>query len=88
MPRPWMRSFVVFTLAAAGLCAGADGNEPEFVVPNVQDLTIKTRETIDLAQSTGHRRESRRSLLATPGDLDWPPLPLLITAFQKRRGAR
>jgi hypothetical protein len=52
MPRVWMPSFVAFVLAAAGIHAGADGGYPKFVVPNVPDLTIKTRETIDLPQST------------------------------------
>jgi hypothetical protein len=52
MPRAWVPSFVVFVLAAAGIHAGADGESPKFVVPNVPDLTIKTRETIDLPQST------------------------------------
>jgi hypothetical protein len=52
MPRAWMPSFVAFVLAAAGIQAGADGDYPKFVVPNVPDLTIKTRETIDLPQST------------------------------------
>ena len=47
-----MPSFVAFVLAAAGISAGADGDQPKFVVPNVPDLTIKTRETIDLPQST------------------------------------
>ena len=50
MPRAWMPSVVAFALAAAGTYAG--GGYPKFVVPNVPDLTIKTRETIDLAQST------------------------------------
>jgi hypothetical protein len=52
MPRAWVSSFVVFALAAAGIHAGADGDSPKFVVPDVRDLTIKTRETIDLPQST------------------------------------
>lgn len=52
MPRTWMPSFVAFVLAATGMHAGADGRYPKFVVPNVPDLTIKTRETIDLPQST------------------------------------
>jgi hypothetical protein len=52
MPRAWMPSFVAIALAAAGIHAGADGDYPKFVVPNVPDLTIKTRETIDLPQST------------------------------------
>ena len=47
-----MPSVVAFVLAAAGIHAGADGDHPKFVVPNVPDLTIKTRETIDLPQST------------------------------------
>jgi hypothetical protein len=47
-----MPSFFAFVLAAAGLHAGADGDSPKFVVPDVRDLTIKTRETIDLPQST------------------------------------
>lgn len=52
MPRAWMLPLVAFVLAAVGLPAGADGDYPTFVVPNVPDLTIKTRETIDLPQST------------------------------------
>ena len=52
MPRAWMPSFVAFLLAAAGIHAGAHGDDPRFVVPNVPDLTIKTRETIDLPHST------------------------------------
>jgi hypothetical protein len=52
MPRAWMPSFVVLVLAAAGIYAGAEGDYPTFVVPNVPDLTIKTRETIDLPHST------------------------------------
>src|ERR1700732_698121 len=52
MPRAWMPSFLVFVLAVAGMHAGAGGDYPKFVVPNVPDLTIKTRETIDLPQST------------------------------------
>ena len=43
---------VAFELAAAGIYAGADRDHSRFVVPNVPDLTIKTRETIDLPQST------------------------------------
>src|SRR3989475_6963977 len=52
MSRAWMPSFVALALAAAGIHAGADGDYPKFVIPNVPDLTIKTRETIDLPQST------------------------------------
>jgi hypothetical protein len=52
MRRAWTPSFVVFVLAAASMHAGADGDSPKFVVPDVRDLTIKTRETIDLPQST------------------------------------
>ena len=52
MPRAWIPSFVAFVLAAAGIHAGADGEDPKFVVPNVSDLTIKTRETIELPHST------------------------------------
>jgi hypothetical protein len=52
MPRSWMPSFVVFVLAAAGIHAGAEGDSPRFVVPNVPDLTVKTRETVELPQST------------------------------------
>ena len=52
MPRAWMPSFVVFVLAAAGIHAGAYEDYPKFVVPNVPDLTIKTRETVELPQST------------------------------------
>jgi hypothetical protein len=47
-----MPSFVVFILAVAGIYAGPDGGYPKFVVPNVPDLTIKTRETTDSPQST------------------------------------
>jgi len=47
-----MPSFVAFALAATGMHAGADGGYPKFVVPNVPDLTIETRETIDHPQST------------------------------------
>ncbi len=52
MPRAWMPSFVVLVLAAAGIHAGAHGDYPKFVVPNVPDLTIRTRETVDLPRST------------------------------------
>jgi len=52
MPRVWMPSFGVFVLAAAGIYAEGGRGFPKFVVPNVPDLTIKTRETIDLPQST------------------------------------
>src|SRR5262249_45376816 len=52
MPRAWMSSFVVFALVAAGIYAGANRDDPKVVVPNVPDLAIKTRETIDLPQST------------------------------------
>jgi len=52
MPRAWMLSFVVFVLATLGVRAAADGDSRKLVVPNVPDLTIKTRETIDLPQST------------------------------------
>ena len=52
MPRAWMPSFVAFVLAAATIHAAADGDDPKFVIPHVPDLTIKTRETIDLPQST------------------------------------
>src|SRR5262245_39878214 len=52
MPRAWMPSFVLFLVAGAGIYAGAAGDDPKFVVPNVPDLTIKTRETFDLPQST------------------------------------
>jgi len=47
-----MPSFVAFALAAAGIHTAAEGNSPKFVVPDVRDLTIETRETIDLPQST------------------------------------
>jgi hypothetical protein len=47
-----MPVFVAFVLAAAGIYAEADGDYPKFVVPNVPDLTIKTRETVDLPHST------------------------------------
>jgi len=46
-----MPSAVAFVLAAC-MYAGADGDSSKFVVPNVPDLTIKTRETIDRPQST------------------------------------
>jgi len=52
MPRAWIPSFVAFLMAAAGIYATADGDSPEFVVPNISDLTVKTRETIDAPQST------------------------------------
>src|SRR3954466_15557983 len=52
MPRALMPSFVVFVVAAAGIYAAAEGSYPTFFVPNVPDLTIKTRGTIDLPQST------------------------------------
>ena len=52
MARSWMSSFVAFVLAAAAIHAGSDGDHPRFVVPNAPDLTIKTRETIDLPHST------------------------------------
>src|SRR5436309_11514234 len=52
MPRAWMLAVVAFELAAAGIYAGADRDHSRFVVPNVPDLTIKTRETTDLPQST------------------------------------
>ena len=47
-----MSSFVAFALGVAGIYAGTDGGSPKFVVPNVPDLTIKTRETVDLPHST------------------------------------
>jgi len=50
--RAWPLPAVIFLLAAAGIYAGADADGPKFVVPNVPDLTIKTRQTIDLPQST------------------------------------
>jgi len=50
MPRAW--GLVAFVLFAAGIRWGADGDYPKFVVSNVPDLTIKTRETVDLPQST------------------------------------
>lgn len=52
MPRAWMSSLVAGVLAAVGIHIGADGHQTGFVVPNVPDLTIETRETIDLPQST------------------------------------
>jgi len=52
MPRAWMPSFVVVVLTAAGVHAGADPKYSRLVVPNVPDLTIKTRQTADLPQST------------------------------------
>ena len=54
MPPPpaWKPPVLIFVLAAAGIHAGADARGPRFVVPNAPDLTIKTRETIDLPQST------------------------------------
>jgi hypothetical protein len=51
MPRSWMPSFVAFVVAA-GMQAGAEGEYPKVVVPDIPDLTIKTRETIDSPQST------------------------------------
>lgn len=51
MPRAWMSSFVALVLAAAGIHARA-ADDPAFIVPDVPDLTIKTRETIDRPQST------------------------------------
>ena len=51
MPRAWTSPFVV-AWAAAGIYAGADASGPMYVVPNAPDLTIKTRETVDLPQST------------------------------------
>jgi hypothetical protein len=47
-----MPTFGVFVLVAAGLSAGPNGGSLQFVVPNVPDLTIRTRETIDRPQST------------------------------------
>jgi hypothetical protein len=47
-----MPAFVAFVSAAAGIYPAAVGGYPGFVVPNVPDLTIKTRETIDRPQST------------------------------------
>jgi len=44
--------FVILAFAAAGIYAAADAGGPRFVVPDAPDLTIKTRETIDLPQST------------------------------------
>jgi hypothetical protein len=52
MSRAWVLSFVAIALAAAGIHAGADGDYPKLVVPNVPDLTIQTRETIALPLST------------------------------------
>src|SRR5262245_25251109 len=52
MPRAFISSVVVSALAAAGIYAGAHRDEPAFVVPNLKDLAIKTRETIDRPQST------------------------------------
>jgi hypothetical protein len=52
MARAWTPSFVASVLAAAGIYAGTNGGDPKFVVPNVPDLTIKTRETVGLPQST------------------------------------
>jgi hypothetical protein len=47
-----MLSSVAFVLAAAGIYPGLAGDYPKFVVPNVPDLTVQTRETIDIPQST------------------------------------
>jgi hypothetical protein len=49
-----MSSFVALVLAAAGIHARAAeaADDPKFIVPDVSDLTIKTRETVDLPQST------------------------------------
>jgi hypothetical protein len=52
MLRGRMPFFAAFALAAAGISAAADGDYPRFVVPHVPDLTIRTRETIDLPEST------------------------------------
>ena len=47
-----MPSFAALLLAASGIYAEADGGYPKFVVPNVPDLKIETRQTIDDPQST------------------------------------
>jgi hypothetical protein len=70
-----MPSFVAFVLAAAGIRAGADGDVPRFVVPNVPDLTIKTRETTTaivltaavtlIAPRAGSAQASGRAAVAT-----------------------
>ena len=55
MRRAWMPSFVVLVLAAAGIIharAAEVADAPQFVVPDVPDLTIKTRETVDHPRST------------------------------------
>jgi hypothetical protein len=54
MRRAWMSSFVALVLAAAGIhaCAAEAADYPKFIVPDVPDLTIKTRETVDHPQST------------------------------------
>ncbi len=52
MPRAWTPAFLIFVGATASIYVGADAGGPKLVVPNVPDLTIKTRETIDLPQST------------------------------------
>ena len=67
MPRAWMPSFVAVVFAA-GIFAGADEDYPKFVVPNVPDLTIKTRETIDLPQSTVRTNILLLTLASHSGD--------------------
>src|SRR5262245_46074580 len=52
MPRAWTPSFVIIALAAAGISVGPDGGDRTSLVPNLPDLTIKTRETIDRPHST------------------------------------
>src|SRR4029434_2878015 len=52
MSRARIPCFVAIVLAAAGIHTKADGDYPKFVVPNVRDLTIQTRETTALPQST------------------------------------
>jgi hypothetical protein len=52
MPPASTSSFAVFILAAVGPYARAGGDSRTFVVPNVPDLTIKTRETTDVPEST------------------------------------
>lgn len=52
MPRAWIPFFAVFVVAAVGTRLAAEREHSRFAVPNVPDLTITTRETVDLPQST------------------------------------
>jgi hypothetical protein len=88
-----MPSVVAFALAAAGTYAG--GGHPRFVLPNVPDLTIKTRETIDLPQSTVQTNTLYFKGAWQRRDLDlqfpsaWPPPGMVrhatITRCDERR---